>query len=77
MSVPHAFGHAKSKCNQTFQESSSHPVGDQQLLFLGEISGLSIYLTNEITAFGDIGEPITGEHFQVWVSVLNGIYTNL
>ena len=31
--VLYAFGHRATKCDQTFQESSSHPGGGQQLLF--------------------------------------------
>jgi hypothetical protein len=31
--VLHAFGHGATKCDQTFQESSSHPEEGQQLLF--------------------------------------------
>ena len=33
LSVLYAFGHRATKCDQTFQESSSHPGGGQQLLF--------------------------------------------
>jgi hypothetical protein len=62
LSVLYAFRHRTSKCNQTLQGILFHPEEGQRLLFTEEkidpppAKGWTMYLTNEIAAFGSIGE---------------------
>jgi hypothetical protein len=63
LSVRYAFRHRTSKCNQTLQGILFRPEEGQRLLFIKKIypppaKGRTMYLTNEIAAFGSIGEVL-------------------